>query len=139
ALYLRYQIVYILLMKLKLLPQGRRFHFNTFEKGRNLFQATKKCRILRIASMCYITTPFIRSKKAMRKTSLQIVNEFLIKEAMAVLADTATTIAYVADNLGFAESHSFYHFSNELLAIPNVIPQSVVGKTLNPVCIIYLL
>ncbi|MGB3064189.1 hypothetical protein [Sphingobacterium thalpophilum] len=46
----------------------------------------------------------------MGKTSLQIVNEFLIKEAMALLADTDTTIAYMADNLGSAESQSLYHF-----------------------------
>lgn len=66
------------------------------------FYASRQCVTVRHLSFVV--------KKTMGKTSLQIINEFLIKETMTLLADTDNTIAYIADNLGFADSQSLYHF-----------------------------
>ena len=59
-------------------------------------------------------------KTTVGKTALQIINEIVQKEAMALLAGTDKNITEIADHLGFADSQSFHHFFKRLTGITPV-------------------
>lgn len=49
-------------------------------------------------------------KNVTGKTARQIISEFLIKEAKAILIDSDKTIYQIANDLGFSDGYTFSHF-----------------------------
>ncbi|PZU13009.1 MAG: hypothetical protein DI622_14580 [Chryseobacterium sp.] len=59
-------------------------------------------------------------KQTIGKTGLEIITEFQLKEAMALLVDTEKNIKEIADVLKFSDSQTFSHFFKRLTGItPN--------------------
>lgn len=60
----------------------------------------------------FITVRYLSEtlKKTIGKTGLEIINEFQLKEAMALLADTDHSIADITENIGFSDIQTFHHF-----------------------------
>ncbi|WP_278352677.1 helix-turn-helix domain-containing protein [Chryseobacterium gleum] len=75
-----------------------------------LFKEEKNVRYF--ANLQSITVRYLSAtlKSTINKTAQEIINEFQIKEAMALLVDTDHTLAKIAEILGFCDRFTFSHF-----------------------------